>query len=529
MPEFNLTDDARALAGDQIFSAPLAEIVDFRNDDSVRVETLADGFRRLVIARTEPFALLAMAPGVVVAEDVDSVTLRTDFFSLLGVEPPSDFAWFEHWRIAGCLPSRIVYENAAPYSGTEELATFGYEIDQAGVPIAEPNYDTDTMKFVARILVKYDDDRAMHPTEFFSLLFWKREHDPLINSSPPEHPHPLIKKMMSCREDGSDGSPEHDDWIGLRPPLRTYARVEWEGRQTHRYHHDSWQRGREDTPPPFGVLTGVIRNPLVFDGGAGYRLSSKCNLITGDLLFRAGFRSPVRVRNTTNPKPLTFDTGGKLVAACEDESEDRVANVRGGCGRVVVGGVEYDIAKPFARKRYVANTHVAQINREINVLGRALIYARRGFCVRFADSADRLSHPGRRGVRCPGALPSGPDPNNAAAFNAHLATLTDAQQQALRAQWAPLKKNNSTDYEYKIFHIFVLSHFTGFAANKSLRAGSRGIDQHWDGAGEPTERFGVGWTGYADDDERAIMEAIPGGDPTEPWGVIDLNCLERRP
>ncbi|MBS7635204.1 hypothetical protein KEJ34_06930 [Candidatus Bathyarchaeota archaeon] len=58
--------------------------------------------------------------------------------------------------------------------------------------------------------------------------------------------HPLINKMMTSRMNGSPGTPEDDDWMGLRPPLRTYKRIEWEAKRELSLYFNRWQQLPKD-------------------------------------------------------------------------------------------------------------------------------------------------------------------------------------------------------------------------------------------------------------------------------------------
>jgi len=156
-----------------------------------------------------------------------------------------------------------------------------------------------------------DFPKFMHPRAFFSLLFWREECDPVYNASPNEYDHPLLWKMMDGRENGMHGNYHDDDWLGLRPPLRIYKRVEWEARLTHELHHADWQTS--------GSLSDVLRNPLIGTFAAG---RSKCNLFVGEMAFRSGFRTFVGQRASSGSQPLYYLTGTRLVNECTSSADD---------------------------------------------------------------------------------------------------------------------------------------------------------------------------------------------------------------
>ena len=107
-----------------------------------------------------------------------------------------------------------------------------------------------------------------------------------------------------------------DDWLGLRPPLRTFQRLKWE----HIKEHKRADYGSGTWTGEVGSVKDRIMNPYVHDGGiAGYGIKgssccyvkevpdptpedpnrkkkipkgcAKCNIYTGEMLFRSGFRT----------------------------------------------------------------------------------------------------------------------------------------------------------------------------------------------------------------------------------------------
>jgi hypothetical protein len=205
-----------------------------------------------------------------------------------------------------------------------------------------------------------------------------------------------------------------------------------------------------------------------------------------------------------------------------------------------------------------------RINERIDEEGRVFLHARQQFCLRWTtarpwtvpapgpDDDPREPHPGGQSPpRCLGDLPSGHDPKrnrtgwiteNQTAVNEAVAAevaggaidnerlrRTVVDRLIAASPWGALDTNDSYEYEYKMFHVFVIARLAGVLST-GLTPGSRGIDQHCsatDYVNFTTLYDAVHWTGCYRTAERTFLELIPGGDPSERWGVVDLNCLTR--
>jgi hypothetical protein len=51
------------------------------------------------------------------------------------------------------------------------------------------------------------------------------------------------------------------------------------------------------------------------------------------------------------------------------------------------------------------------------------------------------------------------------------------------------------------------------------------IDQNCDDASDTPRRCGVGYCGRENTETGRFIELVPAGDPTEPWGIFDLNSI----
>ncbi|MCK4398672.1 MAG: hypothetical protein KAV25_06740 [Methanophagales archaeon] len=462
-----------------LFVSPIVEI------SNCRIESV-NGIKKLVIdvETSDPIDIFAIVHGLVDSSGVsDKYELTTDIFNTLW--PYEIFrreecrevpvSWFYNWLLAETIPNKIIYENIINVNPTPCMVRAGVKIGEMG------NHPTDDSKKQIKISIGYagSNPRFMHPREFFSLLFWREECDPFYTDTPIDYDRPLLKKMMRLYDDGSSVINERsepvddigdvldnvfhcdeniDSWLGLRPPLRTYKRVEWEARVTHVVHHDNWQTA--------GSLRGVLRNPLIVGTAAR---ASKCNIFAGEMAFRAGFRVFVHRASGTR---LQYDNCSTLASKhCIDPScnENEIFPTRRGgvssrLPRITHNGDTYQISLPYGIKRYVSATNSDFINGNISTGGRVIIHSRRGYT----------------------------DPIGAV-----------------------------------MGHVVILAHLDRVLSN-NIRGTI--LDQHCTRVDIPKAcNYRRPCGGCDGPTGRAFIELIPGGDPTEEWGVIDLNCLEEVP
>jgi len=501
-----------------------------------RIESV-NGIKKLVIdvETSDPIDIFAIVHGLVDSSGVsDKYELTTDIFTTLWpyeifrreVCSEVPVSWLNNWLLAKTIPKKIIYENIINVDPTPCRVRAGMKIGEMG------NHPTDDSKKQIKISIGYADGedsnpRFMHPREFFSLLFWMEECDPFYTNTPIDYDSPLLQKMMRLYDDGSpvvdeSGTPVDDigqlsnndsdfcpfagvdtwlnnnnvfrghenidEWLGLRPPLRTYKRVEWEARVTHKIHHNNWQSAPNSTSPPHGDLVNVIRNPLIRVGVA-LRTASKCNLFVGEMAFRSGFRVFVQRVGTHH---LSYQSRNSFIRPCNAESCNDVTISASSTNTITHNGNSYRISgrKIRGKTRYVTDGNRGQINQEISNDGKVIIYARKRYCVGSGLSGSDLYPP---------YLPHG--------------TLDLCSDRSSRP---------------KSFHVVFISRISSVTP---ISVVANILDQHLMDPSSPNipRNCGGGYCGCGDQNGRAFIELIPGGDPTEEWGEVDLNCLEEVP
>jgi hypothetical protein len=284
--------------------------------------------------------------------------------------------WFENWKNAGKVPEKIVYEGLQKVyvkDGKETLA--GYILGAPGNTV--------------KISIYYRDGAKMNPIEFFNLLFWQEEYDPIYKAESNlvinyefeswDYPktHDLINMMMEKRMNGSPGTLWDDDWMGLRPPLRTYKRVEWEAKRELLLYLGNWKQD--------GNITDRIKTPNIIKAGKkkGYVDDSKCNILAGELAYRAGFRTFVKIageekeKEEGKKKKKTEEEKHKFLKFWGPNELVRESKLKG------YDPNKWDPNDPkksqidFGKKlKEVKNK---KINKEISELGKCFIYARKGY------------------------------------------------------------------------------------------------------------------------------------------------------
>ncbi len=501
MPTFNLVDDVEADGFDFPVSIPInADEASNVNAYQLSLEGGQLDSKKLVISYENSFHVTAMLPGVLIAQG-SMLRLDTTVFYQLAPIASDQSSWFRQWIDAGCIPLTILYEGLVPSSSLRAELVDGIEVS-ADTVIGE------TLSNTVKISVNYGSTslgtiRSMHPVELLSLLFWKENCDTLFRrDSADSYTHPLLQRLNQSIADGSTGSAASSNWLGLRPPLRTYKRLEWEARQTHIYHHWNWQRlptepqEREEAlrdHPEHGDLTDILRNPMAFDGYE--RTTSKCNIFIGDIAFRAGFRTTTGQSSRNSARPLTY-VGVPPLATVRGQGERSYAQFAR--REVSWQGRRYQRTSPFGIVRTVTDSDRETITNEIQQKGHILYYARKGCCQHRVqrDNLDSMA-----GQYCPGTRTSGG------------------------------REQDTDTHQYKIGHVFLMSTFGGIAIRSDgqaqLRSGTSGLDQHCRMVDNMpnAELHGIALTGSAAVGERAFVELLPGGDPTEQWGVLNLNCL----
>lgn len=254
----------------------------------------------------------------------DRLILQTFVFS----QSFTNARWWERWIEAGCLPQTIVYENvdrahletllnglSVPANDTQTApATYGLRVPLGVMQATKADFISKFLSGVAgvsltaeagayigraglapgavespiavrlvRLHVQYHDHtdvnpHPMNPRELFHLLFG--------NDSDEARNHPLLRQMHELGQKQTTIQPESKRML-LRPPLRTWKRVEWEADQEIQLHSANWR--------PAGSLgdnrfyNNHRRNNRSFNDG-NYDNFNKCNLFVSDICLRAGFR-----------------------------------------------------------------------------------------------------------------------------------------------------------------------------------------------------------------------------------------------
>jgi hypothetical protein len=139
------------------------------------------------------------------------------------------------------------------------------------------------------------------------------------------------------------------------------------------------------------------------------------------------------------------------------------------------GGFNYRINTIRGRKRYFHVTNIDAINRDIEENGKGIFYARKRYCT----SGTTL--------------------------------------------YPPASLNCSDGTDPKAFHVMILANISGITGS-SINAEI--LDQHVVLPDIPRSCTAP-YCGFGDSSGRAFIEMAPGGDPSEDWGVLDLNGLEK--
>lgn len=478
MPKWNLKEDFKS--GQIFFSEPIEENISIYFLD---VEEEA-GKKKLIIKANNAFKVKAIVEGKINEGEEDGnyiLKLETDFFKETNIRIPFDIhgTWYGNWIAANKIPGTIIYENVIPHG-----SIVGKSINAGDEIGASENVGS---QYQIKLGIQYCDLKFIHPVEFFSLLFWREECDPLYKDKGhrQNYGHALLDKMMETLEGGlSVGDVDlecgSDDWLGLRPPLRTYKRVEWEAKRAHIFHHANWQSE--------GSLQDLFKNVMIKDNIGSdtnpdyYSGESKCNIFVGEMAFRAGFKVPVVPAPNDNTK-LKYAASLNILKPCNDPHYD--GKSLSSRGQISYNGKSYKISQPFGIRKYVnvddsstLNDAINEINRAINEQGRVFIYARKSYC--YVEGGQNID---------------------------------------------PRKDSNGKlvcdNGEKRVFHVFILSRIDSIS--ETGISGKR-IDQHCTWNNIPID-CNVPFCGCKDRGGRAFIELIPGGDPCEEWGMLDLNCL----
>ncbi|MGJ3245288.1 MAG: hypothetical protein ACFE0I_04345 [Elainellaceae cyanobacterium] len=208
--------------------------------------------------------LQAMTPGQVSADGLDFPSQVTD----------SNKQDFINQFLAGVPPDT---------SGAAFLvAKAGAYLGVAGLTVSSPDPSDPTLPRLLTLRARYHnhttaDPHPMNPRELFHLLFG--------NDSQEAQFHPLMQKIDVTGE-MQTAEPETRR-MRLRPPLRTWKRVEWEADLEINNHAANWE-------PAGNLGSDRLFNSHSRDGRSynrgDYAGGNKCNLFVDDICLRAGFR-----------------------------------------------------------------------------------------------------------------------------------------------------------------------------------------------------------------------------------------------
>jgi hypothetical protein len=361
----------------------------------------------LTIRITPPFAaegalpdpayrLHAMAPGTVRFEPRNATFEDRLILEMPMFLAPINAPWWQRWIEARCLPYQIIYENVDRADLEARLraialgsSSFGLDFPpEIMLETQRSAFVTDFMTGAAghimsaeagayigtaatdpaggadRVLMlhaRYNghtdaNPRFMNPREFLNLLF--------SNDSAESISHPLMLRFDAV---GLAQAGLESRTMRLRPPLRTFGRLEWEANLEINSHQANWA--------PTGMLGAArfynthARDGRTFNTG-GYTGSNKCNLFTSDIALRSGFRAAIHDVSTTAWHYVDANSHANLVHSAAGAT-DRVG---------VMGRVE-DAATTWAWKfeNWIRAQTPADLQTSLNDLitseGRCLVLA----------------------------------------------------------------------------------------------------------------------------------------------------------
>jgi len=483
MPNWNLRDDwpdeYKSLDSlgwpRELFSMSIPENVEVASC-SIENENV-NNIKKLVINVTSQsdVDVLAIVPGGMELNNTTGIgILTTELFStafLYAIEQPRQYPvpWFKNWLNAGRIPRKIIYENIINYETTEGMCfsvNAGDHIGKMGI-----NLNNLSEKQI-KISIEYadstnDNPKFMHPVEFFSLLFWREECDPVFNANPSCYQHQLLQRMMSSVSDDKNGDFHNDNWLGLRPPLRTFTRVKWEAFKEHLVLDDDYpNHWVGDTSNVYDR----IKNPFIHKTGGyvGQNLT-KCNIFAGEMLFRSGFRAPVTMGNMGGCTPGSFPYKIKYQSVS---------------GLFASFGIPGAISQPMGRIRYVGEMDCNHDQRCIS-----------------GDATHEFAHLYARRVE----------------WNQNLTNnIQNLGRVYLLAKTGPSGN-----------HVVIVDEFTNNNPYSGDANTVNAMDQHASLNNNSWSRTNYRYL-YPNNNNVnvVILEFFPGGDPSEEWGKIDLNCLE---
>lgn len=289
--------------------------------------------------------------------------------------------WFERWEDAQSIPLTLIYENvdrvqletllngvAAPVNGLFENRvepTNGVQFPTSVIQSNKANFiaqflagaadhfvyvesgavigtaATDPGDATRRLLKLHGryqdhtdaDPHPMNPRELFHLLFG--------DDSSEAANHPLFVRLNEFGQNNQGGVHPESKRFLIRPPLRTWKRVEWEANQEINNHQANWApagslgNNRFFNNHSRSVGGGVVRT---FNDG-NYTGSNKCNLFVADIAIRAGFCACVHPVGAANWHFMDANSHA-----------NNIQRIAGAAGRIAATGAGADAARTWAWK-----------------------------------------------------------------------------------------------------------------------------------------------------------------------------------
>jgi len=425
-------------------------------------------------------------------------------------------AWWQRWVEAGQLPQRLVYENIDVADFAERLAALPVAptdavgdgpapegglrfplgvtesnkesfiadllagqpgstlLCQAGAElgIAAEVPDGATRNRLLRLQAFYRDhtDEKPNPLQVRELLYLLFGDDSVEAST-----HPLLLRLQALGQEQTLQPLTRR--TTLRPPLRTWKRVQWEISQERTERPEDWSASAGlSTSHTINSYTG--RNASYED--ADYRGWMKSSIFALEMALRAGFRVPVhQLRDTGRWQYFPANA----MAAYADLISPQVR-------LQVLGGQEEDSQKLWGRKPEMrlrnlpANQRQEQLNDSMQVEGRCLLVAAARPRISASEGSEDAPffQPGRllllESVRSNLQFSSSPGTGLA----------------ALRARFTDASGADGLQQEDCLLLL------SGSAASSDACYGFSQLQ---------------------------LIELIPGRDPTTPQGIQDLNTINR--
>ncbi len=456
--------------------------------------------KKLVIVTSVGKEIFPIIRGKISEISDHTIRIETSVFSALGATMCFENAiaeqmringdwYFKNWFSSGFIPKYITYENISLNTSQQLSPGVNIDIDLA----IGTTMDDGNGKGIFKFYVEYEGStptcpKGMHPSEFFSLLYWSESSDYVLSQHSSIPPIPttnesnqflirniadikvvnrnfyIYEKLMNSLMPDSNGSLTSDQvridevqWLGLKPPLRTSKRAEWEARVIYLFQDPfRWATTRH-------LNTDLdYQNPMIIMGTLANE--SKCNVLCGELCYRSGFRVFIKdkdgvtrvMSNYNNIIEKKYNSSTNLMQILNAPQENQLL---------------YPLysRKPLATKKN--NLTEDEINQLINN-GMLFIFAR-----------GRIS--------------------------------------------------NSTNDDGLGFHIFIFRNIR----DKGNPNGLNGtfvselyrFDQHctqnpFEVPKHSTQRPNSGYR--IPDIPYAYIQVAPGGDPTEKWGAFDLNGFD---